>query len=298
MLELLKARQNYSLKGKIYLTEQRIKEWYTHWSGKVYVSFSGGKDSTVLLDIVRKIYPEVPAVFVNTGLEYPEIIDFVKTFSNVIWLKPKKPFFNVISEYGYPLISKKVSRFIRDLQNRTAKNMNTVNLRLTGYNQKGIFCPSQKIPKKWLKLVDSGFKISEECCYFLKKEPFHRFQKENDLYPITAVMASESSMRQKQYLNQGCNAFNSKSNPISMPMAFWLEKDIWDYLTEFNIKYSKIYDLGEKRTGCMFCMFGVHLEESPNRFQRMKLSHPKIYDYCIHKLGLNKILDFINVNYQ
>ena len=73
--------------------------------------------------------------------------------------------------------------------------------------------------------------------------------------------------------------------------------DIWTYLKLYKIPYSKIYDMGEKRTGCMFCMFGVHLEKGRNRFQRMKITHPKQYDYCINKLGCGKVLDFINVPY-
>ena len=47
----------------------------------------------------------------------------------------------------------------------------------------------------------------------------------------------------------------------------------------------------------MFCMFGAHLEKEPNRFQRLKETHPKQYDYCINKLGLGEVLDYINVKY-
>ena len=95
---------------KVRMTENRIRWWIDEYGEDgVYVSFSGGKDSTVLLDIVRKHYPDVPAAFVDTGLEYPEVRDFVKTFDNVEWLKPKKAFKQVIEEYGYPFISKEVS---------------------------------------------------------------------------------------------------------------------------------------------------------------------------------------------
>lgn len=69
----LKTMQAWSLERKIRVTQTRIIEWYQHYKGQVYVSFSGGKDSTVLLDLARRIYPEIPAVFVDTGLEYPEI---------------------------------------------------------------------------------------------------------------------------------------------------------------------------------------------------------------------------------
>ena len=110
----LQIYQAYSLERKIQLTCERIQAWYEWWDGQVYISFSGGKDSTVLLDLVRNEcgYKDVPAVFVDTGLEYPEIRDFVKTFDNVIWLKPKMNFKQVIKKYGYPFISKEVSECV------------------------------------------------------------------------------------------------------------------------------------------------------------------------------------------
>ena len=102
--------QSLPLEAKIRMTKYRIRQWVEYYGDDgVYVSFSGGKDSTVLLDLVRQMYPNVTAVFVDTGLEYPEIREFVKTFSNVVWLKPKKNFKQVITEYGYPFISKEVS---------------------------------------------------------------------------------------------------------------------------------------------------------------------------------------------
>ena len=78
----------------------------------VSVSFSGGKDSTVLLDLARRAFPDIPAVFVDTGLEYPEIRDFVKSIPKVTWLRPEIPFPRVIETYGYPVISKEVAHRI------------------------------------------------------------------------------------------------------------------------------------------------------------------------------------------
>lgn len=113
-LQELKIRQALPLDIKISMTKQRIREWVEHFGvDGVYVSFSGGKDSTVLLHIARQIYPDIKAVFVDTGLEYPEIREFVKTFDNVDWIKPKMNFKQVIEKYGYPFISKEVSECVQ-----------------------------------------------------------------------------------------------------------------------------------------------------------------------------------------
>ncbi len=104
----LQQMQSLPLKAKIIKSKKRIQEWFDYWGGNVYVSFSGGKDSTVLLHIARSIYPNIKAVFIDMGLEYPEIRSFVKTIGNVEWLKPERDFRSIILEYGYPIISKQV----------------------------------------------------------------------------------------------------------------------------------------------------------------------------------------------
>ena len=100
------------MEKKIQITQARIIEWYQHYDGNVCVSFSGGKDSTVLLHIARMIYPDIPAVFSNTGLEYAEIQRFVRTWDNVDIIAPKMRFDEVISTYGYPIIGKEVAEAI------------------------------------------------------------------------------------------------------------------------------------------------------------------------------------------
>ena len=100
------------LERKIQISQTRIIEWYTHYKGNVCVSFSGGKDSTVLLHLVRTMFPDVKAVFSNTGLEYPEIRQFATSRPNVDVVNPSMRFDEVISTYGYPLIGKEVAEAI------------------------------------------------------------------------------------------------------------------------------------------------------------------------------------------
>ena len=102
--------QSLPLSAKIRMTEYRIREWVEYYGyDGVYISFSGGKDSTVLLDIARKMYPKIGAVYVDTGLEYPEVREFVKQYENVEIIRPKMNFRQIIIKYGYPMIGKEVA---------------------------------------------------------------------------------------------------------------------------------------------------------------------------------------------
>jgi 3'-phosphoadenosine 5'-phosphosulfate sulfotransferase (PAPS reductase)/FAD synthetase len=295
----LQQLQSLPLDIKIEKTKLRIKEWYEAFDGEVYVSFSGGKDSTVLLHIVRELYPNVKAVFVDTGLEYPEIRNFVKTIDNVVWVRPKMNFKDVIEKYGYPVISKDVARNVGDVQ-KLGQNCWAYKCFTT---ERGVYNF-----KKWTFLIDAPFKISNKCCDVMKKTPLNKIKAK----PFIGSLACESRQRETQYLKTGCNAFDAKKK-ISTPLGFWTEQDILTYLKTNNVSYSSIYGdiiedkgklktTGVDRTGCMFCMFGCHLEKEPNRFQKMKITHPQIYNYCMKPieeggLGLSKVLDYIGVKY-
>lgn len=108
---LLLQLQALPLDAKILMSQQRIREWYNHFNGDVMISFSGGKDSTVLAHLVHSMYPNVPLVFANTGLEYPEIQAFAKKMG-AEFVRPKMRFDEVITKYGYPIISKEVAEAI------------------------------------------------------------------------------------------------------------------------------------------------------------------------------------------
>lgn len=286
------TRQALPLEGKILLSKQRIREFYRYFKGKVYVSFSGGKDSTVLLHLVRTLYPDVEAVFVDTGLEFPEIKKFAMSQPNTTILRPSMTFTKVIEKYGYPVVSKKVAGQIEILQRDNPKYHHTKNLILTGYTAAGRYSAYWKLSKKWLFLKYAPFKISDTCCDVMKKAPIARYEKATGKVGYVGLLASDSFQRKKQYLKRGCNYFGE--HPKSNPLGFWLEKDIWDYLHTNDVVYCSIYDMGYERTGCIYCMFGLHLDKTPNRFERMKTTHPQLYEYCMTKLGLSRVLEFVN----
>ena len=276
----LQQRMSLPLEAKVHLTESRIRDFYDKCEGNIYVAFSGGKDSTVLLHIVRNIFPSIKAVYYDTGLEFPEIKDFVKTIDNVDIIRPKLSFKQVIDKYGYPVISKEQSRRIHDY--RTTKSEK--------YKQ---IC-YKEISAKWKYMIDAPFKISDRCCYVMKKYPAYKYENNTKLHPIIGTMASESQRRLVSYLQYGCNNFDSE-RPTSKPLSFWTEKDIWGYIKLNNIQYSKIYDMGYYRTGCMWCMFGVDQERGGNRFQKMSRTHPQIHEYCMTQLGLKEVLDYMKI---
>lgn len=347
--ESLKQMQSIPLEGKIIMTQLRIRAWYDHFLGNVYVSFSGGKDSTVLKHIVDSMYSDVPSLFVNTGLEYPEIQKFVRDIkagkydcfnSDIEIIRPEKRFDEVLKDYGYPVISKPIANTIRlakpnstRMEKLEGTSMDPNTGELSQYN----------IPQ-WKFMLDAPFKISEQCCDITKKKPSALYEKRTGRKPMLAMMACESVQRRRAWEKTGCNAFD-KGRPQSQPLAFWTEQDILHYIKKYNVPYCSVYgeividDKSEEaldgqinlidyldcyeeedklkttgctRTGCIFCMFGCHLEKGKNRFQRLKETHPRQYEYCIgggemvegkwkptkEGLGLGKVLDYIGVKYD
>ena len=285
--ETLKQLQALPLRAKVFESRQRIAEWVEHWGeDKVYVAFSGGLDSLVTLNIVRKDYPGVPGVFCDTGLEFPEIRDFVKTIDNVTWIKPKMTFKQVVTRYGYPLVSKEQAQFLHEYREFTSEKI--LDIRWNGNN-----CGRGKISEKWKFLASAPFKVSHKCCDVMKKDPSKRYEKETGRKPILGTTTGESELRKQQYLKYGCNSFDAKRT-ISKPLSFWGKADVWEYIHANNLEYCCIYDRGEERTGCMMCGFGVH-KDNPNRFQRMQKSHPSHWRHCMNHLGMREVLQYCHI---
>ena len=295
----LREFQALPLDIKVRMTYLRIRWWLNEFDG--YVSFSGGKDSTVLLHIARQYDPDIPAVFVDTGLEFPEIKEFALSQKNVTRIRPEMNFRKVIETYGYPIISKNVSRALHDVK-KLGNNCwfaRAFDGRETGlYNY-----------QKYKYLIDSPFLVSDQCCSVMKKKPLKKYEKETGRTPLIGTMAADSQARKMAWLKTGCNAYDSK-NPKSQPMSFWTEQDVLQYIKQNNLPYASVYGdivedkngklktTGCDRTGCVFCMFGCYQDK--DRFPRLKQTHPKLWEYCMKDwenggLGMKNVLDYINV---
>ena len=310
----LRLMQNYPLELKIMKTQQRIREWVNEYGEDgVYVAFSGGKDSTVLLHIVRSLYPNIEGVFANTGNEFPEIVQFVRKQENIKWVKPRKSFTKVLKEEGYPIISKKTSRMLRDLKNPTERNAKSRKLYLSDYaldkegNLTNIKNNSFKLAHKHRYLIDSEFKISEKCCNYLKKYPMQDYEKASGKKPIIGTQASEGKMRESAYLQTGCNNFKGGK---CQPLGFWTEQDILEYIYKFSLNIASVYGkvvfedgkyktTGENRTGCIACGFGCSMwkNDSDNRYLRLEQTHPKLHNHIINNLGFKEVLEYMNIKY-
>lgn len=234
-------------------------------------------------------------------------------------------------EFGLPIGSKKVSRQIRTLKAGPTGGGHTFKLYNEGITKAGHNAPSWKIANKWRKFIDSDIKTSEQCCDYLKKEPIATYEKATGLKGrgFTGMMASEGGYRETM---TQCNVFDGKTTRSS-PILFWTDKDVFEYVEKYNVEICVVYydrgyidgemiasdslfnDLptvyeikagttlkmdvvaiqGEKRTGCMFCGFGAHLEKGLNRFQKMSVTHPRQHKIVMDRMGMRKAMEMINV---
>lgn len=325
--------QSLSLRSKINMAKERIRDAYDYYEGNIYVSRSGGKDSDVLGDLVSEMYPDVPHVFVNTGLEDNSVRKHGEEIANIVLLPPMK-FVDIIKTYGYPVISKEVAGKIYDL--RSALKNGTDSYVLKQFDGTYVSKNGKKNMidiKKWEFLKDAPFRISNKCCIKSKEAAALKYEKETGRVPLIATMAEESMYRYQSWIKFGCNAFD-KGRPQSRPLSFWTEQDILRYIKDKGLKIAEAYgeikykdsdgffydepvfgDLADdmplsttkaNRTGCVFCMFGI--TQDTERFLRLKANDRAKYDYVMrggkfddegyfipdNGLGYKFIIDWLN----
>lgn len=304
----LKERQALPLDIKIAMTRTRIRAWVNEFGvNGVYISFSGGKDSTVLLDIARRDYPNLKAMFVNVPTQYPELKEFAMSFPNVDIVSPKIGFMEVCKKHGFPLISKEVAHKMSDWESAHRHGHESyVDRQMDGTFKTRNGKTNMVGMQRYAFLREAPFSISHKCCNIMKKDPCKKYEKETGRMPITAQMAEESLLRQQKWLNFGCNAFEA-SRPMSSPMSFWTEQDVLRYIKMNDLKICSVYgdvvsddeEMGQiqlsdygytdfqrdmpllhctgcSRTGCVLCGFGAHMPDD-DRFLKLKQTHPKMY---------------------
>lgn len=303
----LQQLQALPLEVKVRKTEQRIGEFVERYGiDGVYISFSGGKDSTVLLDIARKIFPDIKAVFLDTWLEYPQIRQYVSNFDNVTVIKPEKSLKQIIKDDGWCFPSKDVAEAVEAYR----RGLPWAIRKLNGLDKNGNESQYRQQYKKWLKLAEEcPEKISHRCCLDQKEIPVQHFEKNTGRKPIVALMASESARRKEAYMRTGCNSFDG-ARPMSKPIGFWTEQDVLEYcvgeritlaepygeIVQDTCKDCKYRTTGESRTGCLFCPVSMHLDNF-QKFERLKQYNPKLYDYVMEELGLIRLIDWVRKNY-
>lgn len=228
----------------------------------VYVSTSGGKDSACLSKLCKSVDPGIKHIMFNTGLEYLDTINLAKSQGATI-IPPKTNWKKFCDSKGYPAVSKHVSKRIHDAK------ISPIGCALT------MFSGPYHLADKWLHFLDMDIPISHKCCDEFKKKP----AKAVKLNPIIGTRISESQERKNAWKKTGCNSYNiAGTKGVSRPLSLWKDEDIEQYVMDHNVRLSRIYTQYEaKRTGCVCCPYGAHLEEN-SRFELLQKLEPKRYE--------------------
>lgn len=153
------------------------------------------------------------------------------------------------------------------------------------------------------------FKVSDRCCYYLKEKPCDNWAKEHNSVPYLGLMASEGGRRQKSLMQNGCNYFG-ESTIRSAPFAIFSRSDLLQLALDLHVPVPEIYGrivrdmngtlrtTGAQRTGCSMCGFGIQLEKRPHRFDRLRQTNPKEWDFYMNRMGWGKVLDYIGVDWR
>jgi len=293
----------------------------------------GGLDSIVLLLFLRNIGIDIPAISVSS-LEDKSIQKIHKELG-IISIPIGKPKVEILQEYGFPVISKKIAGRIDTLQNPTEKNKTVRHAIITGEcGAQGHFASNSRmqLPKKWLKLFAgyenenegvnyqiAPFKVSNKCCQYMKEEPCNKWAIEHNSKPFLGLMASEGGQREEALTEHGCNYFG-KGVIRSAPFAPFLRQDLLQLAIDLKAPVPEIY--GEivrkpdgtlyttkaQRTGCSMCGFGIHMERRPHRFDQLRERNPKEWEFWMYrcctdpetgeKYGWGRVLDYIGVPWE
>lgn len=258
---------------------QKIKQIIRKYGeDNFYVAFSGGKDSTVLSALIDMALPnnKIPRVYANTGIEYRLILDFVEREREkehsweLVMLKPTIPIKPMLEKEGYPFKSKRHSRYVQTYYHKgfdcdTVQTYLALKPSSSGKMQLG----SRRCPKilEYQFHEDTPFKISPNCCDRLKKDPLHKWSKENNKpYAIIGIMPDEGGQR----ITAQCLAFNGNKFKAFQPLVPVTKA--WEdwFIGTYNIDICEIYKppYNFVRTGCKGCPFALHLQEELDTLEK------------------------------
>lgn len=281
-----------SLDNKITNAQHRIEELWNETDGKCYVSFSGGKDSTVLLALVKMCQElgtvgDIPAVFSNTGIELGVTVDFVKWvksnyYSNVLIIRPEKTFDWVLKNQGKPMLSKLRSHTLH--QYKTTRNPSSVSLLIKKQTLSGNPAWKHALADKDMHIISEKFEImpSEKCCDYMKKRPFKKYESESGTKgAIVGLRTGEGGGREleaKRRVSVGGKLCTYTKNGIiyKAPIIDWSNDDVEEFIAKYNVPLSDAYTkYGFDRTGCMACPYSRRVghdllylyEHEPNRYK-------------------------------
>ena len=320
--------------AKVELAANRVRDWQkTCWEyDKDYAVSVGGLDSITLLAFCRKILGECDGVSVSI-LE-DETVQNVHREMGVIRLKPMMSKTRVLQEYGFPVVSKLAAAKISRLQTPGDESP-IIRAYMTGdmgawgnYGHNDRF----KLPDKWVEKFGglykemrpdldckcAPFKVSDQCCYWLKELPAMKYQEEHNVWPFLGLMQSEGGRRQYSLRMHGCN-YVGETTARSCPFNFFSRQDLLQLALDLNVHVPEIY--GEivrdpdgtlrttkaQRTGCTMCGFGIHLDPRPHHFDLLRERDKHAWEFWMYKCcedengekyGWGRVLDWIEVGWE
>lgn len=317
---------NMPYEVKVRKAEIMVRDWVDTCDqfGKDYAVSVGGLDSITLLAFCREVLgAETKGVSVSS-LEDKSIQE-VHREMGVIRIKPLKSKVQVLKEYGYPIISKQLSAKISRLQT-PGDTSPIVKAYMTGdegawggYKHNEKF----KIPDTYVKLFGglykdfrpdldcqtAPFKVSDQCCWWLKELPAKQYQEENNIWPFLGLMQSEGGRRGYSLRMHGCN-YVGKDTARSCPFNFFNRQDLLQLAVDLKVHVPEIYGeivrdmdgtlrtTGAQRTGCGMCGYGIHMEKRPHRFDKLYMRNPKEWKFWMIDQGWGEVLDYIGVEWR
>jgi len=210
-------RVKASYEEKIKYTRSIIRKAYEEFGDRLSVSCSFGKDSVLVLYFAREVYPDIPVLWANTGVEFPETVKFARKLAeewnlNLIEVKPIKTFWQCVKEYGFPWPRKVKTR--------------------DGYKAPG----------------------TPRCCYYMKEKPLaNKIHELGIKATLTGLTWDESYNRKWALIKNGDWFFSKKRGYWFIhPIAYWNSYEVWKFIEENSIPLNPLYEKAE-RIGCMTC---------------------------------------------